>query len=123
MSLEEKIIAYRKLSREINALEEQKRDLSLEIMAEMPEKKVDVAGYRAYRHKKLSIKIPIEEARALNATKMEELVDKEKIKELYEQGQQMDGVKEITYLIVTAKKEVLELNPPSAISTSWDPEA
>lgn len=123
MSLEEKIIAYRKLSREINALEEQKRDLSLEIMAEMPEKRIDVAGYRAYRHKKLSIKIPLEEARALNAIKIEEHVDKEKIKELYEQGQQINGVQEITYLVVTAKKEAMEVNPPSVISTSWEPDA
>ncbi|MBX7067601.1 MAG: hypothetical protein K1X28_10265 [Parachlamydiales bacterium] len=105
MSLEEKIIAYKQLMREIEALEERKKLLSQEIISEMPDKKVEIADYRAYRYTRLSIKIPLEEARLLGATRMEEHVDKEKIKELHESGRQIEGVKEFSYLLVTSKQK------------------
>ncbi len=100
MSLEDKIIAYKALTQEIDKLEEQKRTLAQEILAEMPEKKIDVAGYRVYRYTRLSIAVPLEEARLLGATQMTEQVDKEKIKELHGKGHQIEGVKEVTYLQV-----------------------
>lgn len=105
MNLEEKILAYKRLDEQIKALEEQKKRLSQEIIPLIPKKKVDVPGYRAYCHSRLSISLPLEKARLFGATKMVEQVDKEKIKELYKQGQEIEGVKEISYLLVKAVAE------------------
>ncbi|MCI0616192.1 hypothetical protein L0244_24690 [bacterium] len=104
MSLEDKIIAYKRLGLQIESLEEKKKALGQEILLEMPLKKMEIAGYKAFRYTRLAIRIPLEEARILGVTKMEEQIDKEKVKQLYKMGQKMDGVREIAYLIVTSSQ-------------------
>ena len=101
MSLEEKIIAYKMLSLQIESLEMQKKTLAQEILTAMPSKKVDVGNYRASRYIRLSIRLPLEQARLLGATKMEEQIDKDKIKERHKMGEKIEGVQEIAYLVVT----------------------
>lgn len=105
MDLEEKIIAYKTLCQQIDELEKKKRELSQEILAEMPSKKMAVAGFRAYRYTRLAIATPLELARTLGATKMQEQVDREKIKELFLLGQTIEGVRNIDYLVVRAAVE------------------
>ena len=105
MNLAEKIIAYKTLTQEIATLEEQKKSLGQEIIAEMTDKKMEIGGYSAYRYNRLAISVPLEQARLFGATKIAEQVDKEKIKELYNMGQQIEGVKEFSYLVVTTKKD------------------
>src|SRR3990167_4656001 len=102
MDLEEKIILHKKISQQIEALEEQKKALSKQILEEMKSSKVEFSDYKAIRYTRLSITTSLQQARLLNATKMEEQIDKTIIKELYNLGHPVEGVKEITYLIISS---------------------
>lgn len=103
MTLEEKILAYKTLIQEIDLLEEKKKVLSQEILSEMTSKKMEIAGHKIYHYHRLSITTPLEAARLIDATKMTEQIDKEKIKDLYNNGQKIEGVKEIDYLVVSSR--------------------
>ena len=81
MDLAEKIATYKQLIQQIEMLEEEKRKISQEIISEMPDKKFETAEWKATRYERLSIRPALELARLLDATKMEEQVDKEKIKQ------------------------------------------
>lgn len=111
MTLEEKMAAYREICREIHRLEEEKKTLAQEILTEMPSKKMAFPGYIARVYTRLLIRIPMEQARMLDATKMVEQVDKDKISEIHKSGVALEGVREISYLVVTSEK----VSPPSEI--------
>lgn len=106
MELEAIVIAYKELTRQIDALEEKKKALSEEIIRAVPleAKSVRVADYVVRRYSRLSIKTSLEVARVLDAVKMEETVDKEKIKQIYLQGEAVPDVKEIQYINVSAAR-------------------
>lgn len=106
MTLEEKLIAHRALSQKIHELEEERKALGQEILKEMPSEKLELPDFTARVCSRLSIKIPIEQARMFDATQMVEQVDKEKIKEIYKSGVALDGVEEISYLVTTSNKKV-----------------
>ncbi len=103
MDLEEKIKHYREISKQIAALEEQRKALGSSILQQMQNKTMQVAQYLVRRYRRLSISLPLDRARELSATKMEETIDREKIKALYEGGQMMEGVSEIEYIQVSEK--------------------
>lgn len=105
MDLAEKIATYKKYIREIDALEEAKREIAKEIIAEMPDKKFETDQYKAIRYSRLSIKTTLEHARLFDATKMEELIDKAKIKEIYNSGVPVEGVEMQSYLMVSVKNK------------------
>ena len=105
MDLAEKIALYKQLIRQIETLEEEKRKISQEIIAEMTDKRFDTAEFRAIRYQRLSIRPSLELARQLNATKMEEQVDKEKIKQIFHSGVAIEGVEMRSYLTVTRKNQ------------------
>lgn len=105
MELVEKIVAYKALGDQIQALEEERRALGKQILEEMPKKTIEVPGYRACRHSRLSIRVSLENARQFDAIKMVEEVDKEKIKALHKVGTTIEGVEEIAYLVVSAQRE------------------
>lgn len=106
MDLAEKIATYKQLIRQIGILEEEKRKISQEIIAEMPEKRFESAEFKAIRYQRLSIRPPLELARLLHATRMEEQVDKEKIKQIFHSGVHIEGVEMRSYLLVSAKNRV-----------------
>lgn len=106
MELSEKVATYKKLIRQIEALEKEKQQITQEIIAEMPDRKFETPEFKAIRYQRLSIRPPLEIARQLSATKMEEQVDKEKIKEIFYSGVPIEGVEERSYLLVSAKKQV-----------------
>ena len=108
MDLIEKIVAYKQLVQQIEILKEEKRRVSSEIIAEMPDKKFETAEFKAIRYQRLSIHLPLESARQLEATKMEEQIDKEKIKNLFHSGVAIEGVEMRTYLLVSAKNQTKE---------------
>lgn len=70
----------------------------------MPSKKMAFRGHIARVHTRLIIGIPIDLARRLDATKMIEQVDKDKITEIHKSGALLEGVREISYLVVTPEK-------------------
>ena len=98
MNLEEQIKLHRELSNKIEEMEEQKRALSALIMQQMSTKTLQVPGFLVRCFQRLSIKLSIEEARSHQAVKLEEVVDKDKIKALYQKGHQIKGVSEIRYI-------------------------
>lgn len=104
MSLEEQIKNYKEISRAIEALEEQKKALGAAIFAKMAGNMCQTNEYVVRKVERLSYSVSIEDARMYQATKMEETVDKDKIKALYQSGHPIPGVKEIKYIQVTEKK-------------------
>lgn len=104
MDLSEKVAAYKRLISQIETLEEEKRNIAAQIIEEMPGSKFETAEFKATRYQRLSIRLSLEKARELQATKMEELVDKEKIKKMFHSGATMEGVEMRSYLLVSAKK-------------------
>ncbi|MBA3957570.1 MAG: hypothetical protein H0X51_04135 [Parachlamydiaceae bacterium] len=100
MTLEEQVKLYKELAKKIEAMEEQKRALGQSIMQQMQNKILKVPGFLVRFCSRLSIKLPLEEARLINAVKLEEVVDKDKIKALYNNGQTINGVSEIRYIQV-----------------------
>jgi hypothetical protein len=103
MDLEEKVRLYKEISQQITELEEQKKSLSQAILQEMQGKSLQIGSYQVKRTSRLSISTTLDQARAYNATKLEEIVDKEKIKQFYTNGDSIPGVKTIEYILVTAK--------------------
>lgn len=100
MTIEEKIQLYKSLGKQIEELEEQKKLLAKEILQAIPQdtKMVRIADYNVRRISRLSIKISLENARLLDAVKMEEVIDKDRIKELYEKGHELPDVSEYSIL-------------------------
>lgn len=105
MTLEEKVKAYKELGGQIEALEEQKKALAREILQLMPAdaKTVRIADYQVRRISRLSIKTSMETATLLGAVKTEEVIDREKIKELYAKGHQVPDVFEIQFIQVSQR--------------------
>lgn len=102
MHLQDQVKLHKELSKKIDELEFQKKELGLAIMRQMTTKKLTLPGYVVRRYNRLSIKLTIDEARALNAVKLEESVDKEKIKALHDNGQRINGVNEIEYIQISS---------------------
>ncbi len=101
MDLEDQIKLHKELSKKIEEMEDQKRVLGLAIMQQMQSKTLRIPGFLVRCCSRLSIKLSIEEARSLNAIKLEELIDKDKIKALYNSGQSINGVSEIQYIQIS----------------------
>lgn len=108
MTLEEQIRAYQELGRQIAELEEKKRELNLAILQQMSGKTMTAAGCVVRRYERLSFRTPIEKARKLGATKMEEVLDKDVLKKLYEAGEEIPGVALSTFIQVSLQKQVQE---------------
>lgn len=98
MELLNQIKLHKELSKKIEEMEAQKRALSISIMQQMQGKTLQVPGFFVRCYKRLTIKLSIEQARSLNAIKLEETVDKDKIKALYNDGHPIQGVNEIQYI-------------------------
>lgn len=111
MSLEDQIKLHKSLSIKIKELEEQKKTLGVSIMQAMQGKTLQLGGYLVKCYSRLSIKLSVEEARPYNAVKLEETVDKDKIKTLYKQGRVIKGVSESQFIIVSTLAEVPEECP------------
>ena len=101
MSFEEEVQAYKALSLKIKELEEQKKALGELILQQMTIPKAVVCDLLVHRYDRLSFRTSIEEARELSATKMEEVLDKTKLKELYQLGHLIPGVNPYSYIAVT----------------------
>src|SRR5580704_538756 len=101
-SLEEKILKYRQCQEQIKLLEEEKQQLYHEILQSFPRETPEIFSdhFRVKRYCRLNIKTTLEEARSFNATKTEELVDKDKIKTLIHQGVLVPNVTETVYFLI-----------------------
>jgi hypothetical protein len=103
MTLQDQIRLHKELSKKIEELEEQKKALGFEILQKMESNTLQIPGFIVRRINRLSIKLSIDEARAFNAIKLEEIVDKDKIKALYNSGHTIHGVSEIQYIQISEK--------------------
>ena len=101
--LQDQVRLHKELSKKIEELESQKKDLGAAIMQQMTDKLMVLPGFVVRRCNRLTIKLTIDQARALSAIKLEETVDKEKIKALYHSGQSISGVSEIQYIQIATK--------------------
>lgn len=106
--LEDKVKTYKKLVNDIAELEQRRKNLSKEIlqMLATDAKTFYIAGYRVQRFSRLSIKTSLEEARALGATKSEEIINREEIKRLHKLGYPIPNVELSESIVVyNVKKE------------------
>lgn len=101
LSLEEEIKLHKEISLKIEELEQKKKELGISIMQKMVSSVLQVPGYKVRRCHRLSIAVSIDKARMLNAVKIEEVVDKDKIKALYANGQAIEGVSEVNYIQIS----------------------
>ncbi len=104
MELEDKVAKYKEVGMQIAELEKQKKLLVAEILQYIPKetKSIQVAGLTIKRVRRLSIRTSLGAAKLLDALKIQEVVDKEKIKLLYEQGQEIPDVSEFEYIQVSS---------------------
>lgn len=102
MSLETKIARYVELRQQIEERENQRKTLVAEVLELMPKETpiANIPGYRIKKASMLSIKTTLNSARQLGATKTKEIVDKEKIKQLYQEGLNPPDVTEIHFIQV-----------------------
>jgi len=70
---------------------------------QMQSRTLQVPGFLVRCCGRLSLKLSIEEARSLDAVKLEEAVDKDKVKALYNNGQFIAGVSKIHYIQISEK--------------------
>lgn len=98
MILQEQIRLHKEFSKKIEELEEKKQQLSAAVLQQMQDETLRLPGFVVRRCSRLSIKLSLDEAHSYNSVKVEETVDKDKIKVLYKRGQCMSGVSEIQYL-------------------------
>lgn len=103
-SFEELVQAYRAIALEIKKLEEKKKELSLSIMQQMPTKTLNLEECTVRVYERTTIGTSLEEARLFSATKMEEVVDKEKVKKMHEEGVAIPGISHSKFIQVAAKK-------------------
>lgn len=99
--LEEQIRLHKTISKRIAQLEEERKLLGLAIMQQMAGNVLNIPGYCVKRYKRMSIKLSIEDARSLNAVKLEEIVDKDKIKMLVSNGKSIPGVSETQFIQIS----------------------
>ena len=104
MDLEEAVKTHKQLSEQIDALEKQRKDLGQMIMQQMGDKIIHVSHYIVRHCSRLSIKLSLEDARLLDMVKTQEVVDKERIKSLYEEGHHVPGVSETHYIQISEQK-------------------
>ena len=104
-SIEEKVKVYKTLTEKIEELEAQKKILAFDILNRMPQeaKSMYVADFQVRRIVRLNIKTSLEAAQSLDAVQWKEVVDKEKIKSLYELGHPVPDVTEIQYIQVSKR--------------------
>jgi predicted phage-related endonuclease len=111
MSLEEQVHQYKTIAKQIDELEAQKKELSLAILQQMKQKTVTLSKYIVRRYERLSYRTPIETAREFNATKMEEVLDKDKLKQMHQSGHAVPGVTQSTFILVSLPKEQQDSQP------------
>lgn len=97
--------AYRELTQQIAELEEQKKQLGQFILQQMKVKTMSVSGYVVRKCERLNVSTPLERAREWKATKMEEVVDKDKLKELYQAGHEIPGISMSQFIQVCDNKK------------------
>ena|ERR1700733_12601885 len=105
MNIEEQIRRHKEISLKIEELEAQKKALGQSILQAMTTKSLLVDDYVVKRYSRISITMTPEEARSYNAVKLEEVVDKDKIKALFKSGMAHPKVKEFEYIVITQRKE------------------
>jgi phage regulator Rha-like protein len=105
MNLQDQVKLHKELAKKIEELESQKKDLSIAIMKQMTGKTLSLPGFLVRRFNRLCIKLTIEQARTLNAIKLEETIDKDRVKDMYNKGQSIDGVSEIQYIQISVLQD------------------
>lgn len=108
--LEEKVAEYLELKKAIEELEARKKTLASEILECMPKesRRVDLKESWVRKASIFSIKTSLMHARKLGAVKIEEVLDKERLKQLYRLGENPPGVSEIHYVQVYSNSKIQE---------------
>ena len=104
MSLEDLARQHKEISLKIEELEAKKKALGEAILQAMTGKSMQFGSYIVRRCSRLSISSTVDQARPFQALKLEEVVDKDKLKELHISGTAIPGIKKIEYVQVTLIK-------------------
>lgn len=104
MNLEEQVKFHKEISKKIDELEEEKKRLGAQILQQMTAKTLKIPGFVVRHCSRLAISLTFDEAREYGAVKLEEMVDKAKLKALYQEGHPVKGVQEVNYIQVSEQK-------------------
>lgn len=104
MDLETQVRRHKEISLLVAELEKEKKALGALIMSQMKGKQDLVADFILRKIERYSFAVTLEEARKHDATKMEETLDKDKIKRLVNAGNKIEGVSQYQYVTVTPVK-------------------
>lgn len=107
MTLEDMVQQHKEISLKIEELEAQKKTLGESILQAMSSKTMQVGSYIVKRCSRLSIQSTIDQARHFQAVKVEEVVDKDKLKALYREGVTIPGIKQIEYIQVSISENLV----------------
>ncbi|MFQ5730057.1 MAG: hypothetical protein ACE5GN_06825 [Waddliaceae bacterium] len=93
-SLEARLRAYKELSSKIRELEQPRKQIGQELLHNFPVglKKYSTPHFRVFRQERINVKTTLEDAHRYRAVKVEETVDKERLKALHNSGQPIPGV-------------------------------
>ena len=105
MDLEVQVKRHKEISRLIDELEKERKAIGVALLERMKGGKLLlVADFVIKKVQRFSFAVSIEEARKHNATKMEEAVDKEKLKSLFIEGSDIKGISQFQYVQVSYAK-------------------
>lgn len=108
-SLLEQVRRHKELTLKVNELEKERKALGVTILEQMRGKVMQIDEYSVKRYTRLNYKVTLDDARTLGATKMEETLDKEKLKALFSQNHDIPGMSEFEYIVIMQTKEEAHL--------------
>ena len=105
--LEDKVRIYKELAKQEADINEKRKKIGAEIsqMFSKDTKTLYVAEYKVQRTIRLLIKTSLAEARAIGATRQEEIVDKKEIKRLLELGYIIPNVERYETIMISNVKQ------------------
>ena len=107
MTLEDKVRAYKFLRMQVEELEAKRKALVKEILELLPKEvnALPVAEFNVRRMSRFLIKTTLDDARLLDAIKIEEVVDNARLKKLFEEGHEIPGVSKYHFIQVSMLKQ------------------
>ena len=103
ISLEALIQVYKEMTQRIAKMEEERKEIGRAILQQMTTKSLSIAGYIVRSCERLNIHTELEKAREWGATRMEEVIDKAKLKQLYQAGCEIPGISISQFIQVSIK--------------------
>lgn len=102
-TIEDLCFEQRRIVKQIEELSKLKENLTDQILSLMTSDKVVTTNYKITKIRQISVKTSLDCARALGCTVMQEEIDKDALRKLYQKGVTVPDVKENEWIRIMAK--------------------